>query len=272
MLRRRHGRWPGLILGLAVILVILRWFERHQVYHPSRTMRADGSELGRPVETASIQTADGIALHGWFFPPDPDSARKTQVILYCHGNGGNISDRLEICQAILTTGVGVLLFDYRGYGRSAGRPREAGTYRDAEAAFDWLTSRGFTNVIGFGESLGGGVAAELALRRPLAGLALQSTFTSIPDVGAELFPWLPVRWLARIRYETLHKLPRIHVPVLILHSPEDRLVGYHHARRNFAAANKPKIFRDLEGGHNDPLANSDRFLEAVVELLNQVSP
>ena len=117
--------------------------------------------------------------------------------------------------------------------------------------------RGFgaTNLIAFGESLGGGVAAELALRAPLGGLVLQSAFTSIPDLGAELFPFLPVRWLARIRYDTHAKLPRIHVPLLVLHGRGDTLIGFAHAERNFAAANPPKQFAELAGDHND-------FLEA----------
>ena len=112
---------------------------------------------------------------------------------------------------LLATGVNVFVFDYRGYGRSQGRPSEEGTYRDAQAAYQWLRQKGFpgTNIIAFGESLGGGVAAELAVRETVGGLVLQSTFTSIPDMGAELFPWLPVRWLGTIRYDTRSKLPRL---------------------------------------------------------------
>ena len=145
-----------------------------------------------------------------------------------------------------------MVFDYRGYGRSGGKPDEEGTYVDAQAAYHWLRQRGFAagNIIVFGESLGGAVAAELALREPVGGLVLQSTFTSIPDVGAELLWWLPVRWLHTIKYNTLGKLPRIHAPVLVMHSREDALVRFHHAERNFAAANEPKLFQETSGGHN----------------------
>ena len=129
------------------------------------------------------------------FPGEHEFRPARLAVLFCHGNGGNISHRLDTCAALLATGVSVFVFDYRGYGRSAGRPGEEGTYRDAQAAYQWLRQKGFagTNIMAFGESLGGGVAAELAVREPLGGLVLQSTFTSIPDIGAELFPWLPVR-------------------------------------------------------------------------------
>ncbi len=236
---------------------MLRWFEHRQVYRPTTAWVATGAELNRAWEDVSFTAADGTRLNGWFFPAATNSPRRQLVVLHCHGNGGNISHRLAVADALLGTGVNVFLFDYRGYGRSAGRPSEEGTYRDAEGASAWLRGRGFTatNIIVFGESLGGAVATELARREPVGGLVLQSTFTSIPDIGAELFPWLPVRWLARIRYDTRAKLPAIHVPVLVMHSPADRLVPFHHAEQNFATANEPKLLIELAGDHND-------FLEA----------
>lgn len=254
---RRLG-WGLVPLGL---FLLLRWFERANVYQPARALRVSAAVLGRPFEDVTFTAQDGTRLHGWFFPAAPDSPRRHLAVLHCHGNGGNISHRLDIADTLLETGVNVLLFDYRGYGRSRGRPTEEGTYRDAVAAHAWLVERGFapTNIIAFGESLGGAVATELARRVPLAGLVLQSTFTSIPDVGAELFPFLPVRWLARLRYDTRAKLPSIHVPVLILHSRDDTLVRFGHAERNFAAANAPKRLVELAGDHND-------FLEAGREL------
>ena len=176
-------------------------------------------------------------------------------MLVCHGNGGNISHRLQLTRLLLGTGTAVLLFDYRGYGRSSGAPDEEGTYVDAQAAYQWLRGRGFVerNIIAFGESLGGAVAAELALRELLGGLVLQSTFTGIVDVGRELLWWLPVRWLNTIKYDTRAKLPRTKVPVLVMHSRDDTLVQFHHAEQNFAAANEPKLFQETEGDHNDSL-------------------
>jgi pimeloyl-ACP methyl ester carboxylesterase len=251
------------------------WFEHKQVYHPSRRMELSGAELGRPWEDVSFQAADGTALNGWWFPTDPPPGHKPKAVLLCHGNAGNISHRLGVCQALLDLGLSVFVFDYRGYGRSSGHPSESGTYRDAEAACQWLRTKGFSDdqVVLFGESLGGGIAAELAMLHPVSALVLVSTFTSVPAVGAELFPWLPVRWISRIRYDTVRKLPRVRVPVLIMHSPDDRLIGYHHAQALFAAANSPKMLWDLAGDHNDMLeSGSKRFqdgLRKFFDFLNE---
>ena len=254
-----------LLAACLLIVLMLRWFEHSQVYHPNRVLDATGAELGRPFEDVSFKASDGVALNGWFFPASTNSPRRRLAVLYCHGNGGNISHQLDTYAALLATGVNVFVFDYRGYGRSQGRPSEEGTYLDAQAAYQWLRQKGFagTNIIAFGESLGGGVAAELALRDPIGGLVLQSTFTSITDMGAELFPWLPVRWLAKIRYDTHSKLPRLHVPVLVMHGPADELVRFHHGKANFAAANEPKLFWELRGDHNNPLADRQHFITGL---------
>lgn len=259
-----RGLW-----ALLVLFVMFRWFEHSQVYHPYRQHEGSPAELVRPFEDIRFQSSDGVELHGWFFPAEAQSPRARVVFLVCHGNAGNISHRLELCRALLETGAGVMLFDYRGYGSSQGRPGEEGTYRDAQAAHAWLRQRGFLggHIIVYGESLGGGVASELALRETVGGVVLQSTFTSIPDIGRELFPWLPVRWLSSIRYDTRAKLPRIKAPVLILHSREDELIRFHHAERNFAAAAEPKILCELRGAHNDGLWEQSEFHKAIEQLL-----
>jgi uncharacterized protein len=251
---------------------MLRWFEHSQVYYPDRVVTATGAELGRPFEDVTFKANDGVALNGWFFPANTDSARRHLAVLLCHGNAGNIGDRLDLCGALLATGVNVFLFDYRGYGRSQGWPSEEGTYRDAQAAHEWLRQKGFAgaNIIAFGESLGGAVAAELALRETLAGLVLQSTFTSIPDMGAEIYPWLPVRWLASIRYDTRSKLPRIRVPLLVMHSATDGLVGIHHGKANLAAANEPKLFWELRGDHNSLMDDPKHFATGMEKFLRLI--
>ncbi len=248
---------------------MLSWFEHSQVYHPDRLMAATGAELGRPFEDVHFQAADGVALHGWFFPALADSPRARLAMLVCHGNAGNISHWLEVASALLRLGLNVFMFDYRGYGRSQGRPTEAGTYLDAQAAYQWLRAKGFSpaQIIAFGQSLGGAIATELALREPLAGLILLATFASIPDIGAELFPWLPVRWLATIKYETCLKLPRLQIPVLVMHSRSDELVPFHHAEKNFAQANQPKLFWELTGSHNDPLSEPRHFTAGLEKFL-----
>jgi fermentation-respiration switch protein FrsA (DUF1100 family) len=274
MSRRTNWKRRLVILPLLGILffIMLRWFEHSQVYHPSRTLDANGTELNRPFEDVLFEAADGVKLNGWFYAAATNSSRASMAVVVCHGNAGNISHRLGLGHALLDTGVNVLLFDYRGYGRSEGRPSEEGTYRDAQAAFGWLRSKGFagSHIIAYGESLGGGVAAELALREPVGGLVLTSTFTSIPDLGAEFFPWLPARWLASIRYDTCRKLPRIRVPVLVMHSRADDMIRFRHGEKNFAAANEPKIFSELTGTHNESTADETRLIVGLQKLLNVV--
>ena len=198
--------------------------------------------------------------------------RKDLVVLLCHGNAGNISGRVDLCQIFTRMGLNVFQFDYRGYGRSEGKPSEEGTYLDAEAAVKWLETKGFssTNIIAFGESLGGGIASELALRIPLAGIVLQNTFTSIPDIGSDLFPWMPVRLMATIKYDTRSKLPRIDIPVMVIHSRADGLAGFHHAEKNFAAANEPKLFWETHGEHNELLLDRPHFIEGMERFLEMV--
>jgi hypothetical protein len=264
------GRGAAVLALVAFLYLVLRWFEQRNVYFPTAGLEATGRELGRPVEDVWFATSDGVRLNGWFYPASADSPRRHLVFLLAHGNGGNISHRLDYYDVLLGLGAAVFVFDYRGYGRSTGRPGEEGTYLDAQAAHRWLRERGFaaTNVIAVGESLGGGVVSELALREPLGALVLQSTFTSIPDIGKELFPWLPVGLIATIRYDTINKLPRLRVPVLILHSRADRMIGFHHAERNLAAANEPKTLWEITGDHNEPLAaDRARFGEGLDRLL-----
>jgi len=255
-----------------VLFIMLRWFEHTQVYHPDRILTTTGAELGRPFEDVWFKTKDGVELNGWFFPGNTNSMRASTAALICHGNAGNIGYRLDMCQALLETGISVFVFDYRGYGRSRGRPSEEGTYLDAQGAYQWLVQKGFnpTNVVAYGESLGGGVAGELAMRETLGGLILQSTFCSIPDIGAELFPWLPVRLMSSIKYETCKKLPRLRIPILVMHSRVDGLIGFHHAQRNFALANEPKLFWELNGDHNNPVSDPKHFIAGIEKLLKMV--
>lgn len=262
--------WLAPTVGLLVIAVMLYRFEHSQVYHPTRDAEYTPEDVGRPAEEVWLTTADGLRLHAWFFAADKGSARARFAMLFCHGNGGNLTSRPGYYRAILETGVNLLTFDYRGYGRSDGEPGEHGTYADAQAAYHWLRARGFApeHILVWGESLGGGIASHVAATLPVGGLALQSTFTSIPDIGAELFPWLPVRLLSRIRYDTHSRLPRITCPVVIMHSRADSTIRFSHAERNFAAAREPKAFIELDGEHNDALlANRAAYIAGAEKLV-----
>jgi uncharacterized protein len=275
--RRNLGRMimVRVVLWLFILFVMLRWFEYRQVFQPSRSFENNGQELGRPMEVVSIETADGVVLNAWFFPADADAPRADWVWLLCHGNAGNISHRLRHASVLLDTGAAALLFDYRGYGRSQGRPSEAGTYLDAQAAHAWLGQRGYdpARIMVLGESLGGAVGAELALRETVGGLALVAAFTSVPDMGAELFPWLPVRWLGTIGYRTVDKLAEVQVPVMVIHGPADSLVPFRHAERNYAAIRGPKQLWTIPGDHNDFLhADVSRYAEGLRRFMELLEP
>lgn len=235
--------------GLALLIYI---FQSRLVFFPQtgREITATPARIGLAFDDIHLQTADGISLHGWYIPaPQPRG-----TVLFLHGNAGNISHRLDSVLMFHRLGYSTLIFDYRGYGNSGGSPSEEGTYRDAEAAWRYLTGQRLTpscRIVLFGESLGGAVAAWLAARQKAGALVIASVFTSVPDLGQQLYPFLPVRWLARIRYDTRASLRAVAVPVLVAHSPDDEIIPFEHGRALFAAANPPKQFLELAGGHND---------------------
>ncbi|MBI4424804.1 MAG: alpha/beta hydrolase [Elusimicrobia bacterium] len=245
----------------------LRWFERAQLFIPSREMAAHPGSFGLAYETVRLTAADGVALHGWLVPGE----RHAPVVLLLHGNGGNISHRAQKAALLRGLGYSVFLLDYRGYGRSEGRPSEQGTYRDAMAAFRYLREvLGVhpNRLVYYGESLGCGVAVDLALRRPPAALILESPFTSVVDMGRLVFPMLPVRWLVFHRYDNLAKIPEVAAPLLVLHSPDDEIVPFEMGRRVYEAAREPKAFAPLRGSHNDGyLEAGARYAEEVERFL-----
>lgn len=235
--------------GLALLLYI---FQSHLIFLPNtgREIVATPSQIGLPYEDIQLKTADSISLHGWYIPAP--QARGT--VLFLHGNAGNISHRLDSVQMFHRLGFSTLIFDYRGYGNNGGTPSEQGTYRDAEAAWRYLTEQRHLpacRIVLYGESLGAAVASWLAARQHPAALVIASGFTSIPDFAQHLYAYLPVRWLARFRYDTRENLRSVTTPVLIAHSPQDEIVPFEHGRALFAAAKPPKLFLELAGGHND---------------------
>ena len=245
--------WAILIAAVAGYLaaaLMVFLMQGRLIYFPTREMLGDPGQYKLPYQDVALRTSDGLVLYAWYVPPP---AADGPVVLHCHGNGGNISYRLDLIQVLRNAGAGVLAFDYRGYGHSEGVPDEQGTYRDAQAAWDFLTKiTGIPpeRIFVHGQSLGGGVAAELAERVKPAGLILDSTFTSLSDRGAELFWFLPVRLLARYRYPTIDRLAGLSCPVLIFHSPSDEVIPFRHGRRLFEAAHEPKRFVELTGDHN----------------------
>ncbi|MDD5627901.1 MAG: alpha/beta hydrolase [Elusimicrobia bacterium] len=251
------------LLAVPLLWLGLRWFERANLYFPNRHLEADPGALGLPFEDLLLTAADGATVHAWFVPLRPQSP----AVVFCHGNAGNISHRLDKLMALRRAGASVLLFDYRGYGRSSGRPDELGTYLDAEAAYRWLAEQKKTpagRIVIHGESLGGAVALELALRRRPAGLILESAFTSVVEMCRHVFPFLPAELIVRFRYDSLAKIPRLSCPVLVMHSPEDDVVPYSMGRRLYDAAPGPKTFLELKGGHNEGFLDTGPAYEQAI--------
>jgi fermentation-respiration switch protein FrsA (DUF1100 family) len=231
----------------------LFFLENRFVYHPTSAAQDWQKPPDSRIQDIEFHTADGTRIHAWWYPvPEAQGA-----LLYCHGNAGNLSHRggsvVGLGQALHSS---VLIFDYPGYGRSDGSPSEKGCYAAADAAYDWLVQTAKAapeKILLYGGSLGGGVAVELASRRPHRALVLLKTFTSLPDVGQSMFPWLPVRWLMRNRFDNLAKLSKCKQPVFIAHGTADRLVPFTQGERLYAAANEPKYFFRIEDAdHNDP--------------------
>lgn len=245
------------VIILFIFMLLLYLFQSHLIYFPTKNLTVTPEDYHLDYESISFTAQDGITLSGWWIPSK--NARGTMLI--CHGNGGNISHRLDTILIYHKLGMSVFIFDYRGYGKSSGRPSEWGTYRDSEAAWQYLTEERHIDanrIIIFGRSLGGAVACQLAVdlfeknsdTAPKA-LILESTFTSIPDMGAQLYPFLPIKLLARINYPTIDRIGKLRCPVLILHSPHDDVIPYEQGRTLYEKAKEPKRFIELRGGHND---------------------
>ncbi len=249
MMWQALGALAAAYAGLALLLY---FFQSRMVFYPEtgREIVATPAQLGLLYEDVQLKTSDGISLHGWFIP----ATAPRGTVLFLHGNAGNISHRLDSVQMFHRLGYSTLIFDYRGYGNSAGTPTEQGTYRDAEAAWLYLEEQKHISgcrIVLFGESMGGAIAAWLAARQKPAALVISSGFTSVPDLAQQIYPFLPVRWLARIHYDTREYLRSVTAPVFIAHSPHDEIVPYEQGQALYDAANPPKRFLELAGGHND---------------------
>ncbi|MFQ5881515.1 MAG: alpha/beta hydrolase [Candidatus Methylomirabilales bacterium] len=248
--------WSILLLvagAYGALLLVLFFFQSRLLYLPnlpSRDVIATPERVGLAYEPVKIVTDDGVTLDGWFVP-----VRQARgVLLFFHGNAGNISHRLDSLKLFNDLGLATLIFDYRGYGRSHGKPSEQGTYRDAEAVWRYVTEKRHTavqDIVLFGRSLGAAIAVHLATEHTPKALIIESAFTSIPDLAAEVYPFLPARWLARFRYSTEAHLQSVSCPVLVVHSRDDEIIPFAHGRRLFAVANEPKQLLEIRGGHND---------------------
>jgi len=268
---------PTLILSIEIIVVlfvaysVLGWtlyfMQATFLYRPVCEVTYTPEALSLDFEKVTYKSEDGLNINGWYVPAD--NSRLT--ILFCHGNGGNMMHRLDSINLFNNLGLNCFIFDYRGYGNSEGTPSEEGTYMDAMGAYKWLTAEKKVSpddIIIFGRSLGGSVAAHLASRVKAGTLIIESAFTSYVDIGRKFYPYMPVRWFARFSYETIEYIKKVHYPVMIIHSRNDDLVPFEFALELHEVANEPKELVEIFGSHNDGfLVSSEIYEKAWIKWL-----
>ncbi len=258
------------ISAAAFVVLYARWFERSSIYFPSGYIEATPASIDLPFEDVYFKTSDGVTLNGWFIPA---GTLPRATVLFCHGNAGNISHRLDIIRMFHDLGLNVFIFDYRGYGRSGGWPSEEGTYLDALAAYDHLLAeKGIDKdrIVVYGKSLGGSVAVDLASKVNVRAVICDSVFTSTVDMGKEIYPFLPVELIVTMKYDALSRIGKLSAPKLIIHSEEDEIVPFSHGEKLFKNSTEPKELYRMRGGHNDAIfIYWDEFKERIDGFLTE---
>ena len=238
---------------------------------PGRALTASPGDMGLEYENVALVTSDDERLHGWYVP----ATNRRGVVLFFHGNAGNISHRLDSIGIFHQLGLDTLIIDYRGYGQSTGKPTEQGTYLDAEAAWSYLVDeRGIPadEIIIFGRSLGGAIGAWLGAQHTPAAVIIESSFTSGVDMARRLYPFLPARLITRLRYPVAEYVSQLDCPVLVVHSRDDEIIPFEMGRSVYAAVKQRKSFLELRGDHNngffisrhDYIAGLDDFIDSVL--------
>jgi len=239
-----------LLIAYLVLGCTLYFMQPTFLYSPVREVPYMPDELGLDFENVVFRSADGLKLTGWYI-----HAKDSELtVLFCQGNGGNMMYCLDSINIFYSLGLNCFIFDYRGYGSSDGKPSEDGTYLDAGAAYKWLTEERkilSDNIIIFGRSLGGSIAAHLAGNVKAKALVIDSAFTSYVDIGKKFYPYMPVRWFARFKYTTIDYIRKVHCPVMIIHSRNDEVVPFEFGLELYEAADEPKEFAEIFGSHND---------------------
>lgn len=265
--------------GVGVILYVM---QPKFLYDPVQEIPYNPGELDIDFEDVVFESSDGLRLSGWYIPAPagtthrdyPEKERTkgpAPTILFCHGNGGNMMHCLDSINIFYNFGLSCFIFDYRGYGQSQGKPSEVGTYLDAEAAYKWLTREKKIppdNIIIFGRSLGGSIAAYLASKVKVGALIVESTFTSYADIGKKFYPYMPVRWFASFIYRTIDYIKDVHCPLMLIYSRNDEVIPFDFGLELYEAANEPKKFVEIFGSHNDGfLVSSEIYKRAWTEWL-----
>ena len=263
----------AIVCGCLLVLGMVFFFQHKLLFFPDSQLTATPSDIGLEYEEVVFRSRDGVELHGWYLPAPPETDGPTA--LFFHGNAGNISHRLEQLRIIHSLGLSCFIFDYRGFGRSRGRMSEQGSYRDAAGAWDYLRREiglSPTQIVCWGRSMGGPIAARLAGDTQPLALIIESSFPSIPAMAKRLYPFLPVNLLLRYRFPTEQFLQEVACPVLIVHSREDGLVPFDFGRRLYEKAPDPKAFLELQGGHNEGfLISEEVYVQGLEGFLEETA-
>jgi len=239
------------------------------MYKPTHEIETTPDRLGYEYDSIMFKTSDNMTLNGWFIP----NHASQRVVLFFHGNTGNISHCMESIEMFHRMGLGTFIFDYRGYGHSVGRPTEQGTYHDAQAAWEYIVNeRGISpdNIVVLGRSLGGAIASWLVSQYSPKAFIIESTFTTAADIAAEQFPHVPARLLNRFHYNVLENIKKVTCPVLIVYSKDDKIAPIHHGIKLFDAANEPKQFLEIQGDHDDGfLTTGERYVNTLEAFINK---
>ncbi len=247
-----------LLVAYSVWALTLYYMQSTFLYGPVREVTYTPDELGLDFENVFFKTEDGVKLNGWYVP----DGNSKFTLLFCHGNGGNMMHRLDSINFFYNLGLSCFIFDYRGYGNSSGKPTEEGTYLDAAAAYKWLTEEKNVppeDIIFFGRSLGGSIAAQLATKVTPASLIIESAFTSYADIGRKFYPYMPVKWFAKFNYRTIDYVRDVHCPVMIIHSRNDEIIPFEFGLQLHEAVNEPNEFVEIFGSHNDGFLSSNKI-------------
>ncbi len=258
-----------LIICIVFFLIGIRYIERQSIYFPMRDMYSTPRERGLPYEEIYFKTSDNKRLNGWFIPRD----NAKFIVLFCHGNAGNISHRIEKISILHDLGVSTFIFDYRGYGKSQGRPSERGLYKDAEAAYRYLVEErkiSKDDIILYGESIGSAVIIDLAKKVDVKALITEEAFTSIKDMARMAYPFLP-HFIFSSRFDCVSKIKDITCQKLIIHSIDDEIVPFYLGEKLFKTARPPKKFLRIRGSHNTAFLDSgEQFKEGIKNFLEEL--
>jgi len=282
------------VITIIFIMGFISFIEKQYIFHPDKDIYSTPEDLGLKYDDIMFTTEDGLKLNGWFVPGkmvsqtresmdsqnkesmDSQNKQSMYTLLWFHGNAGNISHRIENIEMLYDRlPVNIFIFDYRQYGRSEGKISEKGTYIDARAALKYLHSRKDVDpkkIIFFGRSLGSSVAVDLAIKEKCRALILESPFSSIKEMSKSLYPFLPVSYFVRTKYDTLSKIRDAKVPVLIIHGDKDDLVPIEQGRKLYETANGPKEFYSIpEANHNDTyIAGGEKYFDVIRRFVSNL--